>query len=413
MPITWRNIDNPTLAQAAVPMQYATADLTNAFDRLGKVITDQQAVNQGAQDRQQEGQVLALKEALAGTKNPEQLTALKQSGTLDQMLQGITNPRYRAQVLGADDARMHTLYQQVQESNKYANDKLLNDNQQVIQNALAEAAKGNTDPANRLIAEHPDLPNLAEIVKAGVTGQRDLTKFTQQGEDHADKLLTGANQRTTSMMNAQAQQTMAGAAVTNANVNQQELGLKTAAAESARRAAALEAQDAALKKVNIVAAGDGLYTDASAARLRKALVDSKKTFDTPEDIDNLLAKINANKVMEIDVPDATPGSGGTKKVRVPVPYAMAEAAALASNDSWSHVGWNTGYADDAVSKIKNELRKTVLVNQRDAAGNVVLDKDGKPVQVMGNQVLEDLDAYNQYFRNRIANPGAAGKKKVK
>lgn len=116
MPITWQNINAPSNDGAIRGLALAGQGITAAFDRLGNVVTDQQNANQMAADRVDEGNVLALKEALAGARTPQEVAALQ--GRLDQMRSGLSN-KGRTAVLGAEDARTAAVMREITARNTF------------------------------------------------------------------------------------------------------------------------------------------------------------------------------------------------------------------------------------------------------------------------------------------------------
>jgi hypothetical protein len=176
-PITWRSLITTQLSDAARPLQAATGTFDGAFAQLGRVLENQQAVNQGAQDRGDEAKVLAFREALAGAQTPEQVAAIQ--AQRDQMLGGVAT-KFRSQVVGAEEARTSAVMDQIGKRAKFAEDQTLRDQRPIREAALAAAAKGDKATFDRIVAENPNLMGMDALVQAAVKGGREAATFSEQ-----------------------------------------------------------------------------------------------------------------------------------------------------------------------------------------------------------------------------------------
>lgn len=175
-PITWRSLMNVQMSDAARPMLDAGLLLNNGFDRLQKAVTDQQAVNQGIQDRGEEALVLGFKEALARAKTPEEAAALQ--GQLDAQRAQMGN-RGRTAVLGAEEARQGVLRTNVAAERLFKDNSLEYDNRGVVQQAMALGSEGKTKEALALLAPLANtLPRFGEHVTAINNGGRAIATHT-------------------------------------------------------------------------------------------------------------------------------------------------------------------------------------------------------------------------------------------
>lgn len=176
-PITWRNVVGPSLADAARPYESAQRTLEGAFDRLGNLFTQQQQVNQGFQDRADEAKVLNFKEALAGATTMDDVARIR--AQRNQMLSGIIGNKFRAETIGAEEARTQALEQRITAANKFSNEQKLFANQDLIQTALARAYQ-DRDPAEALKMLPAGLPNGGELVKQIVAASQGNLKFDSE-----------------------------------------------------------------------------------------------------------------------------------------------------------------------------------------------------------------------------------------
>lgn len=116
MPITWQNVTAPSNEGAMRGFAAAGQNFDSAFDKLGGILKGAETAKQYQLDQADDANVLALKEALAGARTPEDVMALQ--GQLAQMRSGLTN-KGRSAVLGAEDARTTSLQQQITARNVF------------------------------------------------------------------------------------------------------------------------------------------------------------------------------------------------------------------------------------------------------------------------------------------------------
>lgn len=119
-PITWQNVTAPSNDDAMYGMELARKGISDGFNKFGSIIKDQQVVNQGVIDRATFATEQDYLNALDGAKSVDALTALRNSGALDQRFAALGAPS-QAKVRGAADARLLGLQQQDDAS--YARDR--------------------------------------------------------------------------------------------------------------------------------------------------------------------------------------------------------------------------------------------------------------------------------------------------
>jgi hypothetical protein len=136
MPITWQNIQAPSNREVFREFAGASDGILGGFDRLSKVFSDREAVNQGVADRGRQAAQEGYLNLLQGYKTPEELQAARMSGVLDQRLAEL-DPRNQAAVRGSAEARISSLQGQTT-----ANDAFVRGQVQapvLLANAEAEA----------------------------------------------------------------------------------------------------------------------------------------------------------------------------------------------------------------------------------------------------------------------------------
>lgn len=183
MPITWQTVAGNSLENAWRPMQGAVTTFDSGIDRLAKMITDRQTVNQGVADRGREANVQAYLDAVQGAASPEDLKALHDSGHLDQLRANI-DPRDAARIRGADEARL-TAVQQHTIANREFDDKNKQFTNRDAVNAAVTRAYQLKDPTEAIAMVPADQPNRAEVVQQIVAAAQGNAKFADAHDQSA------------------------------------------------------------------------------------------------------------------------------------------------------------------------------------------------------------------------------------
>lgn len=139
-PITWQNVNSPDGRLVSQLLAGAQQGITGGFDKLGDIITQREAVNQGAADRARGAAEQEFMNQLYGYKNPAELQAARESGALAQQLAGL-DPRNQAAARTALDARLGTLQTQTNANDTFAVGQVKQP--MVMANAAADVANAN------------------------------------------------------------------------------------------------------------------------------------------------------------------------------------------------------------------------------------------------------------------------------
>lgn len=118
-PITWQNVNSLDGRLVSQLLAGAQQGITGGFDKLGDIITQREAVNQGASDRARGAAEQEFMNQLYGYKNPAELQAARESGALAQQLAGL-DPRNQAAARTALDNRLGTLQTQTNANDTFA-----------------------------------------------------------------------------------------------------------------------------------------------------------------------------------------------------------------------------------------------------------------------------------------------------
>lgn len=182
-PITWRNVVGPSLADAARPLDAATRTLNGAFDQLQSVLKEREAIDAGNVLVQQENQKNAFLDMLHQYKTPEEIAAAQASGAIQQRLAELS-PQARAAVRGAEEQRLGSLRDLVGKSQQYQDQQLERQYRPMYEQALGLAAKGDAKAAMSILEANPNMPGQAALMKAIVSGERDLKRFGWDEQKH-------------------------------------------------------------------------------------------------------------------------------------------------------------------------------------------------------------------------------------
>lgn len=191
-PITWRTVVGPSAADASRPMQLAQQSFNSAFDSLGNLLRERQAVNSQVEADQRDLQKQNYLDALSSAKTPEELQA--RAALLESQRMQL-DPRVRAEVRGADEARLTNLFSQAKAKNEFSDYETKRQYAPVRDKALGLAVQGNKAGALALIEANPGMPDAADIYKAVVGGERDLTRFNWEGQKVDNDLKDSAARR--------------------------------------------------------------------------------------------------------------------------------------------------------------------------------------------------------------------------
>lgn len=161
-PISWRNVNGPSPAEALRPLEAAGNSFNNAIGAFQQLLQQRQKLDAANYDQGQLNQREAFLDALQGARSPEELAALQQSGQLAQLQQGM-NASTRAAVRGADEARTVGLRQQTLAANQFSDQTRDRANKPFLDQVGVLANGGDFEGARRLVNDS-SLPNKAEVL---------------------------------------------------------------------------------------------------------------------------------------------------------------------------------------------------------------------------------------------------------
>jgi hypothetical protein len=147
------------------------------MDSFNNVLQKQEVVDKANWQQQKENNTNEFLNQVYAAHGPEGFKALQDSGQLQQMIAGFGAQIDQAKAREVMDTRMGTLQAREKAGIEYNN--FMTDERQrpITQQILSEAALGNKDKALALMAANPDIRLPADLTKAIVSGERDLTKW--------------------------------------------------------------------------------------------------------------------------------------------------------------------------------------------------------------------------------------------
>lgn len=392
-PITWRNVQGPSLADAARPLALAEQSFGRAFDSLGGIIKgaeDTQAANVVAQKT---ANTQSFLNELAKFRTPEALEAARTDGSLDQIRAGYGNNIDQNIARSALDGRLDTLYKQTKTAAEYKDYALDREQAPVRDQVLAFAAQGNAAGAKAILEANPKLRNAAEMYKAVVSGERDLTKFTREGEKFAldQKLgevkIKGAE---SDLLTDVARRGLIGVQASNASLEGQErrrvLSDRASADAVTKRLA-----DLAMGHIASGAKNDTEAMTKAVETLRKEGVPAEQLFKAQGTAAQLFDSRNFNTPVGRDAAeiDAKKASDAAKEAW----YKENGIAAPGSTEGMRNIESLTKFVSTAVpdKKDQEDLNKFVAKMSRIQIELDNGNKVGIPEQIIKQAILESKD----------------------
>ena len=177
-PITWRTVNGPSLAEASRPLAIAGMTINDGFNSFNNILKQQETVDKANWQQQKENNLNQFMNTIYAAKGPDEFKRMQDSGELTQMLSGFGAQIDQAAARSAMDTRLGTLQTREKQGVEYNNFMTDEKQRPIVQSILSEAALGNKDAALKLMADNPDLRLPADLTKAIVSGERDLTRWT-------------------------------------------------------------------------------------------------------------------------------------------------------------------------------------------------------------------------------------------
>lgn len=250
-PITWQNVNGPSLADASAPMLAAQRSFDNAFGRVREELDRRQLTEDKNYEVGKENNTQEFISELSKFKTPEELQAAQDSGQFDTMRSRFGAQVNRSAINQAQELRPGLLQERVTRGNQFTDAQQEREFRPTADLLNQAIVSGDSFTFNKLMGDNPNM--------------RDKAKF-EQAFSAANSKRTQESRATQTFNNAQTtfdnQQAMAPVAMEQARAN-----LASTKAQTAVRNA--EAQDKAGQSVgsNIVRAAQSNFVGRQNNRI--------------------------------------------------------------------------------------------------------------------------------------------------
>lgn len=151
-PITWRNVQGPSLADASRPLDAARLTINSGFDSISNLLKGTENIDAANWQQQKENNTQDFLNKIYAVQGAEGYKALQQSGELDRMIAANGAQIDRAAARAAMDGRLATLQQRDQANWAYNNAALDEKEAPLVNQVKGMLAQGKTTEAIPLIA---------------------------------------------------------------------------------------------------------------------------------------------------------------------------------------------------------------------------------------------------------------------
>lgn len=153
-PITWRNVDSPTIAGISQAFQAAQSGLNSGFDKIGAVLKEQQAIEDANWNQQKVNNTNDFMNMLAQYRTPEEYQAALDSGVLGNMLASKSAQIDQQAARQAMEARLGNLQERITKSQAYSDTQQKRTESPIRDSIGALIAQGKFDEAKAMLDKH-------------------------------------------------------------------------------------------------------------------------------------------------------------------------------------------------------------------------------------------------------------------
>lgn len=379
-PITWQNVNAPSLSDSIRPIEQAQRSIGASFDSLGNLLKQREATDTANWNQTKDNNTQEFLNQLYAVQGADNFKKLQQSGELDRLISANGAQIDRAAARSALDGRLSTLQGRDVQEITY-NNTMLDDAQAGEVRRINTLALTDPKAASAELAKNPDLRKSFEIAKnidsqaqTLVDRERSATRF---GFDQAAELRKVADENQNALLRPLAIKKAQDDLLNGPSQRAAQAAQIAASRESVLTSRAtrdrIEADAASartLKKLGVALDGniykEGVYKDTDSVDIAKLMKDTGAGGDGPGDNDQrrkVLERINKLAQTGIQLTQTGP-DGKPVKTTVPLPLGAVKAALLASGDST--ISWNEGYADSFEEILKARLQ--AVYNKPNANG---------------------------------------------
>lgn len=119
MPITWQNVNGPSLEGVGNILKGAQSSFDSSFDTLGRVLKQREDAGIAQWDKGKVDNTNAILDMVSKTQTPEELQALAQSGAIDKMVASYGDQVDKASLRDVVNTQLNALRQRSTATNAY------------------------------------------------------------------------------------------------------------------------------------------------------------------------------------------------------------------------------------------------------------------------------------------------------
>lgn len=170
-PITWQNINAPSVGEASRAMYLGGMGINAGFDKLGEVLKQREAVETANWNTTKTNNTEEIYRQMAQYDTPEAYQAALKSGAIQSIMGGMGAQYDQVGVRQAMNAQMGILQDRTMKANAFQDSTQAHTQKPVVEQAMAMAASGDVAGSKALLAANPDITNTAPIIQAGFAGE--------------------------------------------------------------------------------------------------------------------------------------------------------------------------------------------------------------------------------------------------
>lgn len=389
-PITWQNVNGPSLTEAAAPLAAAQRSFDTAFSRVGDELVRRQTTQDANYAQGKINNTEAFLAQISQYRTPDELQAAQQSGALGNMLDGFGAQVDQAAVRQAQDLRPGVLQERVLRENQFTDNQLDREQAPTRDAIMAAINGGDVLTANILMSGAPNLRNVAPLEAARMQAQRNAV-LAARGDSDAAHLaakrpleLKDLNNR----IDAQAADAALRPKIEADRLADRDAQRRRqeAADAAAKLTAAEKAREAARTRLTqgTPLEGGDLRSSAGMGKVQEAIGKLKDV--TPQNINEMYAAIE--KVAPGGMITVTRGG---KTTQLPVPVGVVIQAVQGAYDSW--LPWKGDHGDAVAAAIEAAMSAPALQD--------------KLIEVESNRILFEASNADPGASAPAANPAPA------
>jgi hypothetical protein len=194
-PITWQNVNGPSLADASAPMLAAQRSFDNAFGRVREELDRRQLTEDKNYEVGKENNTQEFISELSKFKTPEELQAAQDSGQLDAMRSRFGAQVNRSAINQAQELRPGLLQERITRGNQFTDAQQEREFRPTTDMLNQAIVSGDSFTFNKIMGDNPNIPNKAKFEQAFGDANSKRTQESRATQTFNDGRTTFANQQ--------------------------------------------------------------------------------------------------------------------------------------------------------------------------------------------------------------------------